>query len=152
MAGFPSRKNNPNLVGEKAKRPIPGIAIEKQVPIEKIEELIVKHKGNLSRVAESIGTTRHTMRDVCDRNPSLKQALNDARERWIDNIEESVLSRAEDSNDTALQCFVLKTQAKHRGWEQDDNKNVAKDIAAEAFAFVLNRSKNPAETNKSVDT
>ncbi len=150
MAGYPSVKKG-NKIGQIAKNPIPGIALEKQIPIEKIEELIIKHKGNLSRVAEAVGSTRHCLRNVCDRNPSLKQALDDARERWIDNIEESVLSRAEDSNDTALQCFVLKTQAKHRGWEQDDNKNVARDLASEAFAFVLNKSKNPAETNKSPD-
>ncbi len=147
MAGYPSVKKG-NKIGQVAKRPIPGIALEKQIPIEKIEELIIKHKGNLSRVAESVGSTRHCLRDVCNRNPSLKKALDDARERWIDNIEESVLSRAEDSNDTALQCFVLKTQGRHRGWEQEDTKNVARDMVNEAFSFILNKSKNPAEKTK----
>lgn len=76
------------------------------------------------------------------------ESLPYSRERWIDDIEESVLSRAYDSNDTALQCFVLKTQGKHRGWEQSEAQNAAKDIATAAFDFIVNKSKNPAEPSK----
>lgn len=137
---FPSKAKG-NQIGEKALRPKPGIPLNKN----DIMTLIKKHTGNLSRVADSLGTTRTAVRNRCKTDPELQQCLDEARERWIDDIEESVLSRAHESNDTALQCFVLKTQGKHRGWEQDDAKNAAKDIATAAFDYILNKTKNPAE-------
>lgn len=127
--------------GEKAKRPMPGIPLDHKV----IGDLLVKHRGNVSKVADCMGTARHCIRQVIDKDVELQQVLKDTRERWLDDIEVSVLSRADESNDTALQCFVLKTQGKHRGWEQNEAQNNAKDIATAAFDFILNKSKNPAE-------
>lgn len=140
MSGFPSTKKG-NKLGEKAKCPKPGIPLDKN----QLLELIAKTHGNLSRVADALGTTRGTVRRRCDNDPELKVALEDARERIIDELEESVWDRARESNDTTLQLFLLKTQAKHRGYEQDDAKNAAKDIATAAFDFIVNKSKNPAE-------
>lgn len=137
---FPTYKKG-NKVGEKSKRPLPGIPLSK----ENIAQLITTHRGNLSRVADALGSNRFSVRNVIDKDEELKKLLSDTRERWIDDIEESVLSRANESNDTALQCFVLKTQAKHRGWEQSEAQNAAKDIATAAFDFIVNKSKNPAE-------
>ena len=141
MAGFPNQKTR---LGAKAKRPKPGIPLDKK----KVEELIIRHTGNISRVADSLGSTRGTVRGFIDRHEDLKQILADTRERWIDDIEESVLSRANEGTDTALQCFVLKTQGRHRGWEQDEVKNNASAIATAAFDFIVNKSKNPAEPTK----
>ena len=107
-----------------------------------------KHGGNLSRVADAIGSNRYVIRRRCDADPELKQALENARERQIDELEENVWDRAKNSNDTTLQLFLLKTQAKHRGYEQDEAKNAAKDIATAAFDFIVNKSKNPAEPSK----
>lgn len=140
MAGFPSKLKG-NQIGEKAKRPLPGIPLDKKV----IEELIPKTSGNLSRIADMMGSTRGTVRRVVDSDEGLKQLLKDARERQIDDLEDSVFQRAVDSNDTTLQLFVLKTQGKHRGWEQSEAQNAAKDIATAAFDFIVNKSKNPAE-------
>lgn len=140
MAGFPSVKKG-NKLGDKAKRPHPGIPLNK----ETLLQLITKHKGNISRVADALGTTRVCVRNRINNDQDLKDCLSEARERWLDDIEESVLSRANESNDTALQCFVLKTQGRHRGWEQDDNKTAARDIATAAFDFIVNKTKNPAE-------
>lgn len=134
MAGFPK---GPNKLGEKAKRPKPGMPFDQKV----ISDLISKHTGNLSRVADAIGSSRGAVRNFVDRHPELQELLKQARERWLDDIEESVLSRAAESKDTALQCFVLKTQARHRGWEQDENKNTAKDIATAAFDFIISKQK-----------
>ena len=141
MAGFPKGKTQ---LGAKAKRPMPGVPLDKNV----ILKLIKAHKGNVSRIADTMGTCRGVVRNVIDKNPDLKDALTQARERWLDDIEESVLSRANESNDTALQCFVLKTQARHRGWDQDEVKNSAKDIATAAFDFILSKSND----TKSDDT
>jgi hypothetical protein len=140
---FPSVKKG-NKLGEKAKNPHPGIPLNKK----DIADLIRKTAGNLSRVADALGTTRGTVRNNVDKDDELKQLLKDCRERQIDELEESVFQRAVDSNDTTLQLFVLKTQAKHRGWEQSEAQNAAKDIATAAFDFIVNKSKNPAEPTK----
>lgn len=140
MAGFPSKAKG-NLKGETAKQPRPGIPLDKNLLLK----LITEYHGNLSKVADCIGSTRYSIRDRCEKDPELMKCLEDARERRLDRIEQSVWDRAEDSNDTALQCFILKTQGRHRGWEQDDAKNTAKDIATAAFDFILNKSKSPTQ-------
>lgn len=136
MAGFPSVKKG-NKKGEKAKQPRPGVPFDKNTLLE----LIAATQGNISRVADSIGSTRSCIRRRIDSDPELKTALEDARERVIDELEESVWDRARESNDTTLQLFLLKTQAKHRGYDQDEAKNSAKDIATAAFDFIINKSK-----------
>lgn len=140
MAGFPSVAKG-NKIGEKAKQPRPGVPLDKNLLLE----LIAQHHGNLSRVADSIGTTRGSVRRRCDNDRDLGEALEDARERIIDQLEKSCWDDAIATKDTALRCFLLKTQAKHRGYEQDDAKNAAKDIATAAFDFIVNKSKNPAK-------
>ena len=133
------------IKGEKAKHPLPGIPLDKN----EIIRLIKIHKGNLSHIADCMGTTRHALRKRADDDNDINTALKDARERQIDELEECVFGRAVESNDTTLQLFILKTQGRHRGWEQDEAKNSAKDIATAAFDFILNKSKNPAEQTKS---
>lgn len=136
--GYPKGANK---LGEIAKRPHKGLPLDSNV----ILDLINKHRGNISRIADTMGSSRSSIRDKINRETELKEALAASRERWLDEIEESVFARANEGNDTALQCFVLKTQAKHRGWEQSEAQNAAKDIATAAFDFIVNKSKNPAE-------
>jgi hypothetical protein len=137
MAGFPKQDKK---LGEKAKRPKPGIPLVK----EKLIELIKLHNGNLSRVADQLGTTRHAIRRRCDADEELDKALIDARERLLDDLEEHSWHRAQ-KGDTTLSIFLLKTIGKGRGYEQDSAQQHAQDIAKAAFDFVLNKSKNPAE-------
>ena len=142
MAGFPSVKKG-NRRGEKAIQPHPGIPLDKNILLK----LIKKHAGNLARVADSYGTTRGTVRRRCQNDDELGEALESARERSIDELEECVWSRAKKGNDTALQLFLLKTQARHRGYEQDDVKNTAKDIAVAAFDFVVSKQGKKKKTS-----
>jgi len=137
---FPSKKKG-NQIGEKATRPLPGIPLKR----ETILDLIPKCNGNLSRIAESMGTTRGTVRNRINSDEELKALLEDIRERRIDILEDACFQDAVEGRDTGLRCFLLKTQARHRGYDQDDNKNAAKDIATAAFDFIVNKSKNPAE-------
>lgn len=140
MAGFPSKKKG-NLIGEKAKQPHAGVPLDK----ETIRDLLVKCTGNLSRVADSMGSTRQSVRRVIDKDPELTDLLAEVRERRIDVLEDACFQDAIEGRDTGLRCFLLKTQARHRGYDQDDNKNAAKDIATAAFDFIVNKSKNPAD-------
>ncbi len=136
MVGFPSKAKG-NLKGETAKLPRPGIPLNKDLMLKLIKE----YDGNLSRVADAMGTTRYTIRDRADKDTELNQAIIDARERQLDRLERVVYERAEDSNDTTLQIFLLKTQGKSRGYDQSEAQNTAKDIASAAFAFILDKSK-----------
>lgn len=136
MAGFPSKAKG-NQRGEVAKQPHPGVPLDKEMMLKLIRE----EGGNLSRVADRMGSNRYVIRRRCDGDEDLKQALEDARERRIDDLEKSCWDDAIESRDTALRCFLLKTQAKHRGYDQDEAKNAAKDIATAAFDFIINKSK-----------
>lgn len=136
MAGFPSVSKG-NKIGEKSKKPRPGVPFDKSTLLQ----LIKKHNGNLSRVAESIGSNRYCIRRRCEGDEDLKQALEDARERMIDELEKSCWEDAIETRDTGLRCFLLKTQARHRGYDQDEAKNAAKDIATAAFDFIVNKTK-----------
>lgn len=140
MAGFPSVAKG-NKRGEKAKHPRPGIPLDKATLLS----LISQERGNLSRVADILGSTRYSIRERCDKDPEIMKCLKDARERQLDQLEASVFDRAIESNDTTLQLFILKTQGKSRGYEQSEAQNTAKDIATAAFDFIVNKSKNPAE-------
>lgn len=140
MAGFPSVKKG-NKLGEKAKAPRAGVPFVK----EDLLKLIKLHNGNLSRVADALGAHRHSVRRRIEDDSELSQALKDSRERMIDELEESCFDRAMSSNDTTLQLFLLKTQGRHRGYDQSEAQNAAKDIATAAFDFIVNKSKNPAE-------
>lgn len=134
MAGFPK---GPNKLGEKAKRPHPGMPLDKKI----VADLIIKLQGNLSRVADTMGTCRGVLRRLIDREPELQDLLKTARERQLDALEQTVFDRALESNDTTLQLFLLKTQGKSRGYDQNEAQNAAKDIATAAFDFIVNKSK-----------
>ena len=136
MAGFPTVAKG-NKKGEGAKQPHPGVPLDKST----ILKLLKEEGGNLSRVADRMGTDRHCVRRRCDNDEELGIALENARERRIDDLERSCWDDAIENRDTALRCFLLKTQAKHRGYDQDESKNTAKDIATAAFNFILDKAK-----------
>jgi hypothetical protein len=141
MAGFPSKAKGNKLGDSPAKQPRPGVPLDKNLMLK----LILEEHGNLSRVADRCGSTRYSIRRLCDNDEELAKALEDSRERRIDELERSCWDDAIENRDTALRCFLLKTQARHRGYDQDEAKNTAKDIATAAFDFIVNKSKNPAE-------
>lgn len=143
MAGYPSVKKG-NKLGEKATQPHAGVPLNKK----DIAKLIIQSRGNLSRVADALGSTRTSVRRVIDKDTELSDLLEEARERRIDLLEESCWEDATENRDTAMRCFLLKTQARHRGYDQDESKNAAKDIATAAFDFIVNKSKNPAESKQ----
>lgn len=123
-------------IAEKAKRPRPGVPFKKDVVIR----LLTETYGNISRSAEAIGTSRSSLRRYIDANPDVKEILKDQRERRVDDLESSVWDRAISGQDSTIQIFLLKTQARDRGYDQvDDSKKSAQDIATAAFEYVISR-------------
>lgn len=131
----------PKPLGEPAKRPQRGVPIASEL----IESLIRKHKGNISRAADALGCCRNTIQRRVNEEPALRQALEDERERFVDELEEACEDTCvRNEKDSALRVFMLKTRARKRGYEMTDNSNATQDIAKAAFDFVLNKSANPA--------
>ena len=126
--------------GEKAKRPHKGIPLEKSLTVQQVADLITSERGNVSRVADAIGTTRGTVADYIARHPELQNVLAQARERLVDQLEEVAYEQAFDGRDSTLKIFLLKTQGKVRGYDQSESRDIAKDVAMAAFNYVLDKS------------
>lgn len=137
MAGFPTTSQR---TGQIAKQPRPGVALD----INVIEELITKLHGNVSRVADVLGSQRGVIRRIIDKHPHLQDVLKQSRERQLDELEQSCFERAIETNDTQLQMFLLKTQGKSRGYSMDEGREAAQGIASAAFAFIMNKAKVPS--------
>lgn len=84
----------------------------------KAEEVIAKieqNKGNVAAVARALGVSRRTVLRYADDRPTVKTALEDARENMLDNAE-SVLYKKVLEGSTPELLFFLKTQGKSRGY------------------------------------
>ena len=81
----------------------------------KVIEAIEKMSGNVSAVARACGVSRQAIYQYMDKYPELKEFLHQQREELIDNVESSIFRQALAGNITAM-IFILKTQARERGW------------------------------------
>lgn len=79
--------------------------------IAKINEL----KGNVAMVARSFQMSRQTMYKYINSHPTVKAAVDEARETMLDNVESVLYSKALEGEAWAV-CFFLKTQGKARGY------------------------------------
>ena len=140
MAGFPSAKKG-NKLAEKARNPQKGTPLDK----EQVKTLLTRFLGNVSKVADSMGCSRYSIQYLIDNDKDLADHRMQARQRFIDDLETSTWQDALEHKDPTMRIFLLKTIGKARGYEQDESKNAAQDIAKAAFDFVINKSKNPAE-------
>lgn len=135
MAGYPKGINKK---GESpVKQPRPGIPLDKSTIIS----LLLEEHGNLSRVADRMGCSRNALRTRIESDVEMKETLDESRVRLIEKLEHNVWMDAIETRDTALRCFILKTQGRTRGWDQDEAKNHAKDIANAAFEFIVSKTK-----------
>lgn len=130
-----------NIVGdENARQPVPGVPIDR----EKLKYLIIKHKGNLARCAHALGCARGSLKRIVATDASVKEILEDARERVIDEVEDSFTRRAI-AGDTTAAIFFLKTRGRERGYDQDFRADI-EAVTRAALSYALNKSRNPAES------
>lgn len=76
---------------------------------------IERHMGNLTMAAKSLRVSRKTFYKFMANHPTVKDALDEARETMLDNVESRLYSKALAGEAWAV-CFFLKTQGKHRGY------------------------------------
>ena len=85
--------------------------LKADVVITKITELA----GNMTMVAKSLGVSRQAVYSFMAKHPNIKEALDESRERMLDNVESALYNQALAGNTTAM-IFFLKTQGKGRGY------------------------------------
>ena len=76
---------------------------------------IEKAQGFVSKAAELCGVSRQTFYKYLKKYATVKQALEDIREKRHDFVELKLMKAIEQGNMTAI-IFYLKTQCKHRGY------------------------------------
>ena len=76
---------------------------------------IEKAQGFVSKAAEFCGVSRQTFYKYLKKYATVKQALEDIREKRHDFVELKLMKAIENGNMTAI-IFYLKTQCKHRGY------------------------------------
>lgn len=76
---------------------------------------IHKHHGIITYVAEELGVHRAAVYRMRERHERVAIALNEARERMTDHVENKLMQRINEGDTTAT-IFYLKTQGKARGY------------------------------------
>jgi hypothetical protein len=81
----------------------------------RVADAIRSTRGLVSLAARQLGCDRSTVENYCDRYPTVRQALHDAREQRLD-IAEAMLHSAVDRGELPAIMFYLKTVGKGRGY------------------------------------
>lgn len=71
--------------------------------------------GLVTQAAKRLGVSRKSVHNAAKKHPSVKQALDESRERTVDLAESKLIEQIKAGHMTAI-IFFLKTQAKHRGY------------------------------------
>ena len=87
-------------------------------PVAELQDQIEKLKGNVSAVARAYNVDRTTMYRWINASPTLQQALDDSRERMVDDAESVLYKQVVQDQNMQAVMYVLNNspQAKRRGW------------------------------------
>lgn len=83
----------------------------------KIIEALRRHDGNVAAAARDIGCSRSTIDQRARKDKELADVLADLRETMIDEVESALYREAKKGEGWAV-CFFLKTQGRHRGYNE----------------------------------
>ncbi len=100
---------------------------------------IRKNDGFVSYAAKDLGITREHLYVLIRRHPTVKAALNDARESMKDLAEKKLRENIESKKEASI-FFYLKTQAKDRGYGEKEKDERRDDSARQITHIVENRS------------
>ena len=78
-------------------------------------ETYVKKGTNISATCQALGISRMTFYRWMKDHEEVAQAIDDAREQLVDNVETKLISLINDGNAQAI-MFFLKTRGKKRGY------------------------------------
>lgn len=129
-----------NRTADRARKPSNGVKIDSDL----IAQALRKTRGNIARAADKIGVSRSCLHSRISTEPALKAIVDECRERFLDDLEDVTQNKAL-SGDTVTSLFLLKTIGKKRGYDQDRDV-IVESATRGVLDFIVNRSKNPAES------
>lgn len=92
--------------------------------VNQIKQALEKAGGFFSIAAESLGCTRKTIYNYCDRYPELKEVCDDIRERYLDLGETELIKKIKKGSTPEL-IFFLKTRGKSRGYVEKQELDIS---------------------------
>ena len=80
-------------------------------PQKKIKflQLLDKYKFRLYKAITDVGVSFHTYQKHYERDPFLKQCIQELKLRWTEEVEQSLFDNAVKSRNVAAQIFFLKS-------------------------------------------
>lgn len=84
---------------------------------------VTEAQGLISVAARRLGVTRSTIYSAIKKHASVREAVEDARERTTDLAEGKLFSKISEGDMTAI-IFYLKTQAKNRGYIERQERHL----------------------------
>ena len=87
----------------------------RSIPVELLTDKLIETNGNIARTADYFHLRYTDLARLCDRKPTLRNALVGERERLIDAAEEKLREKVNSGNLRAV-MFTLKTVGKNRGY------------------------------------
>lgn len=97
---------------------------------ESIIAAVREADGSVVTAAKRLGVRRQSIYKHAQRHPEVLEAIQEIREDTIDRVEGVLIERALAGEPWAV-CFYLKTQAKHRGYTERQERitaNVSIDV------------------------
>lgn len=95
---------------------------------DEVIEALREKRGNVSRAAGSLRTSRSSLHKYINTRPKVAAALADIRESLLDDAEEMLENRMRDS-DTLL-IFFLKTRGAKRGYTETTHTELSGGLSA----------------------
>lgn len=105
---------------------------------ELVDAKLREYNGNMAAVGRHFGVTRQAVWDFVNKREKLKAVTIDVREAMKDNAESALYSAVLNGEAWAV-CFFLKTQAKDRGYVEQqqlvgkDGERLAVDLRVEVI-------------------
>ena len=119
-----------------------GISKKREATCQNIIEALTKTHGLLSFAAKKAGVSYRTINRYANDFPSVKQAVDDAKESMTDFAEGRLFEKI-DKGDTASIIFYLKTKGKSRGYiekqeiEHSGNIGTAEELSDDELATIV---------------
>ena len=93
----------------------PHIKNIRETTTKRIIKAVEESQGLLTLAAKKAGISYTTIQRYRRDNPTVAQAIEEARERTLDFAEGKLMENIRNGDNTAI-IFYLKTQGKHRGY------------------------------------
>lgn len=123
------------------------------VPDEVIALALVAYHGKQYLAAEHVGLSGATVSERIQKSPYLQAVVKQAREKLLDEMEESLRMQAIDRNNITATIFYLKTKGKERGYQETSQLVVSPEYkdAVDNTLLLVSRAQDERKQSKIID-